>query len=96
MTTFDRVKTGLRITNNSLDDDIKLNISAAMIDLASAGVDVNNHIDDEGIIVAILLYCRWIYNQLDKGEQWFKDYELKKQLLSLDSAYHVDGDNYVQ
>lgn len=97
MTTFERIKTGLRLTGmNDLDDDIRLNISAALIDLASAGINVNDHTDDEAIVVAILLYCRWIYNQLDKGDQWFKAYEFKKQQLSLDSYYHVDGDNYVQ
>lgn len=84
MLIFNQVKKALRITHNKLDDDIRLNINAALSDLASAGVDIDNHETDEAVIVAVTLYCRWIYNQLELGEQWRQNYEDKKKLLSLD------------
>ena len=74
------VKTALRITGDSQDDDIRLNIRAALLDMGRVGMNVSG-VDTEDsetydalILSCVTFYLKWIYNFLTRGEEWHKAY----------------------
>lgn len=72
---LERIKQALRISGDSLDDDLLANIAAAVDDLLRRGVDASPESTDTLVIKAVELYCKWMYDYLGKGEQWFSHYE---------------------
>ena len=82
------VKTSLRITSDALNDDIVSNIRAALLDMSRAGVDTSTvNVDDSKTYNALILacvefYCKWIYDYIQKGEQWRIAYERLRDSLS--------------
>lgn len=80
------VKKALRFTHDALDDDIKRNITAARDDMERAGVS-SDESNTELYIQCVIFYCKWIYNFIDKGDDYLKAYERLRDALSLDSKY---------
>ena len=59
---LERIKQALRISGDSLDDDLLANIAAAVADLLRRGVDASADSSDTLVIKAVELYCKWMYD----------------------------------
>ncbi|UZT82142.1 head-tail connector protein [Caproicibacterium sp. BJN0003] len=77
----------LRITSNSLDDEILQTMSACIIDLQNSGV---NRIDTEDFLIqqAIKLYCKSQFGYDKDAEKFSQAYEHLKASLSLSGDYN--------
>lgn len=82
---LDKIKKSLRISHNKLDDDIQENINACLLDLTIAGVNTN--IEDELIIQAVKLYCKWQYDFCGNADRFEKAYYNLKMALALSGDY---------
>ena len=71
---FEKVKKALRFRNNALDDDLKRNIDAALLDMGRVGVSADKT-ENELAVLCVALYCKWIYNFMGKGDDYLKAYE---------------------
>lgn len=89
---LERIKQALRISGNSLDSDISENIAAAAADLLRRGVDASAGSTDKLVIKAVELYCKWMYDYLGKGEQWFDHYE--KLTIAMSQAEDYASEEY--
>ena len=90
---FNQVKMSLRLSGDTLDDDIRFNIKAALLDMGRVGINTkeytNIEIEEDPLITAcVILYCKWIYNYLGKGEDWLIAYEKLRDSLSLCGDYN--------
>lgn len=85
--TFNKIKTGLRIQHNRLDEDIAADIEACLADLAVVGV-VHANDTDPLVLNAIKLWCRSLYTDDPvKSAEYFKRYEALKASLMMAEGY---------
>lgn len=87
---IDIIKLSMRLTNNALDDDIKRNIDACLLDLERVGVDISKK--TELLNKACELYAKWQYDYQLKGERYQKNYELLRDSMSLAGEYKEQND----
>lgn len=87
---LDKVKTDLRFDFNDLDADVADNISAALLDLKTAGIKSGTEELDMLTLRAVKLYCRWQYNFDGRAEQYEKAYHALKTALSVDIDHRED------
>lgn len=88
MELLSKVKQSMRITHDLLDEDIKNNIVAAMLDLARVGVNTNG--ENDGLTEkAIELYVKWQYDYAGKSEEFRENYEKLRNALSLGGKWRV-------
>lgn len=85
---FQKVKTALRITHDSLDAEIQDLIDAALLDLGISGID-NLDEKDPLILRAVTIYCKSHIglNNTD-SEKYNVSYELLKIHLALSGDYN--------
>lgn len=88
MVTLEQGKTAIRITNDQLDDEVQNAITAAILDLGTAGVQ---GADDALMDTAVKFYLKWQFDYMNKGEQYEKAYQGLKSLLSLVPEYNGGG-----
>ena len=87
------IRTALRMSHASLDDDIVFTINAALLDMSRAGIAIDSiDIEDDSTYDALHLkcvefYCKWIYDYLGKGEAWRSAYEKLRDAMSLCGDY---------
>lgn len=99
-TILTKVKTALRVSINSFDDEITDLIEAAKLDLGIAGVrnaDIESGVDptDALIVRAITLYCKLYFGEPSTSDHWksLKDaYNEQKAQLSMSTGYTDWGD----
>lgn len=95
---IDDIKTALRISHDKLDDDVNQHISACLADMKRLGIALPELVDEVRdtplLYVAVKLYCMAQYDFLGKGEQYKKDYEKLRDVLSLSGEYR-EGDRDV-
>lgn len=82
---FEKVKKALRITRYELEDDIKLAINAALLELERVGVDVKS--ENELITTAVILYCWYYFDFRNKGESYYAAFGALRDSLSVSSVY---------
>lgn len=95
-----KVKTALRVSINSFDDEITDLIEAAKLDLGIAGVrnaDIESGVDptDALIVRAITLYCKLYFGEPSTSDHWksLKEaYDEQKAQLSMATGYTDWGD----
>lgn len=76
-----KIKKALRITTDTLNDEIKDNIGAAKEDLRRVGVDP----DTGGKLIqkAVELYCKWQFDFCGKGEAFAESYRELRDSIKL-------------
>ena len=82
---FEKIKLALRIKNNALDDDIKKNIDAALLEMSRVGIDIETI--DSLILMCVELFCKHVYNFENKGDKYLENFEKLRNSLSLSSKY---------
>lgn len=85
--TLQKIKAALRISHDKLDDDIKSDIEACLMDLKVCGVI---HADDSNELIfnAIKLWCRSLYtDDTAKGAEYFRRYDALKSCLMMAEGY---------
>ena len=85
---LNKIKMSLRIKHNSIDDELNDLIAAAKKDLARVGI-IKILEDDELIIQAIKLYCKWQLNYDSASERYEQAYTSMSQSLSMSGDYNV-------
>ncbi len=101
MTILQKVKTSLRVSMDTFNDEITDLIEAAKIDLSIAGVrnaDLEPGVEptDALIIRAIVLYCKLFFGEPATSDHWksVKDaYDEVKAQLSMASGFTDWGDS---
>ena len=82
-----QIKLTLRISHDSLDDEIKSDIDACLADLKVCGV-VFADSSDPLIFNAIKLYCRSVYtDDMAKASEYLRRYEALKACLMMAEGY---------
>ena len=85
--TLSKIKLALRISHNKLDEDIKADIDACLMDLEVCGVEFAQT-SDPLILNAIKLWCRSLYtDDPAKGAEYMKRYESLKATLMMAEGY---------
>ena len=100
-TILQKVKTALRISMNTFDDELNDLIEAAKLDLGVAGVrnaDLEQGVTptDALIIRAIVIYCKLYFGEPATADHWksIKEaYDEQKAQLSMASGYTDWGDS---
>lgn len=93
-----KIKLSLRISHDALNEDIKSNIEACMLDLQRVGVSKTAAIstsEDALINKAAELYCKWQYDFNGKGDQCKQAYENLRDAISLCDSYIAGGEENV-
>lgn len=86
-TTIDKIRLGLRIHHNKLDDDISVDIDACLADLNVVGVIYADEADPL-IFNAIKLWCRALYtDDMNKSVEYQKRYNALKACLMMAEGY---------
>ena len=84
---IEKIKLGLRISHNKLDEDIQADIEACMADLKVCGVVYAGE-NDPLIFNAIKLWCRAAYtDDTAKAAEYLKRYESLKACLMMAEGY---------
>lgn len=87
MDTLTKIKQGIRISHNKLDDDIQADIDACQADLRLVGVIYADETDPL-IFNAIKLWCRSLYtDDTIKAAEYLKRYEALKASLMMAEGY---------
>lgn len=87
MDTLTKIKQGLRISHDKLDDDIQADIDACKADLKTCGVIYADE-SDPLIFNAIKLWCRCFYtDDVVKAAEYLKRYEALKASLMMAEGY---------
>lgn len=81
------VRKALRISGDSLDDEITSTMAAAQFDLASGGM--KDKTDNALVDMAVKLYARWQFDYCGKGPQYEAAYHDLKNVLAL--VYREDS-----
>jgi hypothetical protein len=90
--TLTKVKTDLRISHNSLDDDIRDQIDACLGDLKICGIQEPSETDTT-ILCAIKLWCRAAYTDDTGDSKAYRDaYEAMKGTLMMATGYGGEPD----
>ena len=87
MDTLTKIKQGLRISHDKLDDDIRADIDACLADLRSVGIVYADETDPL-MFNAIKLWCRSLEtDDTDKAAEYLKRYEALKACLMMAEGY---------
>lgn len=82
-----KVKQGLRVSHDKLDDDLRADVEACLADLTVCGI-IEPQADDPLIYNAIKLYCRSLYtDDTAKGAEYLRRYEAMKSCLMMAEGY---------
>lgn len=96
MDTLTKIKQGLRISHDRLDEDIQADVDACLADLKMVGV-IYAEEDDPLIFNAVKLWCRSLHtDDPDKAAEYHKRYEALKACLMMAEGYGCekeDGDH---
>lgn len=85
--TVAKIKTALRISHSILDEDIKADIEACLLDLTVCGI-IDPQDTDALIYNAIKLWCRSLYtDDPAKGAEYLRRYEALKSCLMMAEGY---------
>lgn len=85
--TVQKIKTALRISHSILDEDIKADIEACLLDLTVCGI-IDPQETDALIYNAIKLWCRSLYtDDPAKGAEYLRRYEALKSCLMMAEGY---------
>ena len=83
-----KLKQGLRITHDRLDDDIEADVEACLADLKLVGIIYADVDTDPLIFNAIKLWCRSLYtDDTAKAAEYLKRYEALKACLMMAEGY---------
>ena len=83
-----KLKQGLRITHDRLDDDIEADVEACLADLKLVGIIYADVDTDPLIFNAIKLWCRSLYtDDTAKAAEYLKRYEALKACLMRAEGY---------
>lgn len=91
-----QMKRSLRISTDTLNDEIMYNIDACMDDLARLGIKKPEPEGGNGgvrlygglPVKAIEIYLKWQYDFMGKGEQYRRNYEALCTALSMSEGYY--------
>lgn len=92
---IEQVKKSLRMTSDVLNDDISSNINAALLDMRRVGIDtdrinVTNSASYDALqLSCVEFYCKWIYNFLQRGEEWLAAYVRLRDSMANCSDYRI-------
>jgi hypothetical protein len=87
MDTLTKIKQGLRISHNKLDEDIQADIDACLADLHVVGITYADKTDPL-IFNAVKLWCRSLYtDDTAKAAEYLKRYEALKACLMMAEGY---------
>ena len=88
------VKKALRITTNSFDDELQLEITAALLDLGVAGVVEGVLSDDADALVklAVITYCKMRFGEPDEYDRLKASYDEQKAQLVTCTGYTEWGE----
>lgn len=83
------VKKALRITTDSFNDELQLEISAALLDLGVAGVVEGVLSDDADALVklAVITYCKMRFGEPDEYDRLKASYDEQKAQLVTCTGY---------
>lgn len=82
-----KIKTGIRIKHDRLDDDVMGDIDAVLADLALHGI-IEPQETDPLIFNAIKLWCRSLYTEdPEKAEMWRQRYVSLRDCLKMAEGY---------
>lgn len=82
-----KIKTGIRIKHDRLDDDVMGDIDAGLADLALHGI-IEPQETDPLIFNAIKLWCRSLYTEdPEKAEMWRQRYVSLRDSLKMAEGY---------
>lgn len=84
------VKKALRISHNEFDEEITDMIDAAEEDLRIAGI--GPELETSIVWQAIILYCKWMYDFMGKGEEYRKAYERLRTSMSTGGVFEREND----
>ena len=82
------IRRSMRITHARLDDDIRRNIDACLLDMERVGINVS--LDNALIDKAVELYCKSQFDYLGRGDQFLKNYENMRNAISMSGAYKCE------
>ena len=91
MATLDKVKTALRISTNSFDEELGNLIKSAQKDLGIAGVEVPSTLD-EICTTAIITYCKMSFGLPEDYDRLKRSYDEQKAQLVTATGYTDWGD----
>lgn len=80
------VRKALRLTTTSFDDELQLEISAALLDLGVAGVIVPEEYD-ELVKLAVITYCKMRFGEPDEYDRLKASYDEQKAQLVTCTGY---------
>ena len=87
MDTLTKIKRGLRISHDKLDEDIQADIDACLADLHVVGV-TDADTSDPLVFNAVKLWCRSLYtDDTVKAAEYMKRYEALKACLMMAEGY---------
>lgn len=87
------IKLRLRITTSAFDEEITGLINAALADLGIAGVDGENAIiSDPLILTAVATYVKMMFGEPDEYDRLKASYDEQKAQLSMSSGYTDFGE----
>lgn len=84
---LEKIKTSLRISHSSLDDEIQDVIDAALLSLGAHGINAEND-NDPLIVNAVKMYARWQFDYCGKSDQWEKAWNASIIVLALCGDYN--------
>ena len=85
--TLKKIKEGLRIKHDKLDDDVQSDVEACLADLELVGIIYATD-DDPLIFNAIKLWCRSLYtDDPAKSAEYLRRYEALKASLMMAEGY---------
>lgn len=91
--TIIKIKVGLRISHDKLDEDIQADIDACLADLRVCGI-IDPRETDPLIFNAIKLWCRSLYtDDTAKAAEWLRRYEALKACLQMAEGYGWRADD---
>lgn len=87
MDTLTKIKQGLRISHDKLDEDIRADIDACLADLKVVGITYADETDPL-VFNAVKLWCRSLYtDDTAKAAEYLKRYEALKACLMMAEGY---------
>jgi hypothetical protein len=91
--TIIKIKVGLRISHDKLDEDIQADIDACLADLRVCGI-IDPRETDPLIFNAIKLWCRSLdTDDTAKAAEWLRRYEALKSCLQMAEEYGWRADD---
>jgi len=88
---INKIKKLLRLSGNALDDVVKMNVDAALDDIADQGVNIDTQ--DNLIVKAVELYCKWQMNHNGEADRYEKNYTALRDTMSKQEAHMVVEDD---